>query len=412
MKQNIDRRDFLRQGMLAAAGALAVPAGVRAAVLHAGGSWGFGRTEAPRKVIVLGAGLAGLSAGYELTRAGHDVRLLEAQERPGGRVLTLRGFDGGHYGDAGAARIPDDHQWTLRYVKEFRLPLLPFYPEAGLFVRQRRGRRAEVGWDAFRDSVEDSVGVSLGEGRTWHKIEGGNDLLPRAFAEKLAGKVTYGAPAVRVEQDSGGVRVTFRRGGAAETWAADYAVCAIPFAVLGRVEFAPALSEQKRKVRDQLSYDMASRAFLQCRGRFWERGRLNGFAVTDLPAEFWPSTFGQPGAGAILQAYVRHFTSLEWVKKPEAERVNAALALTEQILPGARADFERGAVKCWGEDEWAGCAWTHPSGPQLVAAGAPEGRVHFAGEHASPYASWMNGALESGNRAARAVEEAARAEAA
>jgi monoamine oxidase len=377
---------------MAAAATLFVPAHVRAKVT-------------PRKVIVLGAGLAGLSAGYELKRAGHDVRLIEARERPGGRVLTLRNFDGGHYADAGAARIPDNHEWTLRYVKEFRLRLLPFYPGAGLFARLKRRRRSEVGWDEFSDAVEESVGIELGDGRGWHKIEGGNDLLPRAFAERLAGKVTYSAPVSRVEQDASGVRVTFMREGRAETLAADHVICAIPFAVLRRVEFAPALSEQKRKVRDQMAYEFASRAFMQTRGRFWERNGANGFAVTDLPAEFWPSTFGQPGAGAVLQAYVRHSTSLEWMKKAEGERIAASLALTEQVLPGVRADFERGVVKCWGEDAWAGCAWTHPTGPQLVAVNAPEGRIHFAGEHASIYASWMNGALESGNRAARAVEE-------
>ena len=395
MNHSIPRRDFLKQGALAAA----------ALVVHARA----GTTSAPRKVVVLGAGLAGLSAGYELAKAGHDVTLLEAQERPGGRVLTLRTFDEGLYADAGAARIPDGHEWTLRYVKEFGLRLAPFYPDAGLFVQLRRGRRREVDWKKFRDAVEDSVGVELGDGKGWHRIDGGNDLLPRAFADRLAGKVVYGAPVSKVEQDSGGARVTFSRGGAAETLAADYVVCAIPFAVLKRVEFAPQLSERKRKVRDQLTYEHASRAFLQMRARYWERGRANGFAVADLPAEIWPSTFGQPGTRAVLQAYVRHHTSLDWEKRGEAERVAAALGLAEQALPGARAAFERGAAKCWGEDEWAGCAWTHPAPIQLVAVGAPEGRVHFAGEHTSLYASWMNGALESGNRAARAVDEAARA---
>ena len=404
MRQKIGRRDFLRQGACAAAAALAVPAGVRAAHPR-----GFGRAYAPRKVVVLGAGLAGLAAGYELTKAGHDVRVLEAQERPGGRVLTLRGFDGAHYADAGAARIPEEHEWTLRYVKEFGLPLAPFYPEAGLFVRLKKRRRAEVNWKKFRDAVEDSVGVILGEARSWHKIDGGNDLLPRAFAERLAGRITYGAPVSKVEQDSGGVRVTFGRGGAAETLAADYAVCAIPFAVLNRVEFAPPLSERKRKVRDQLTYELASRAFIQTRGRYWEAGRTNGFAVTDLPAEIWPASFGQTGARGLLQSYLRHGASLEAAKLDAAGRIAASLERMEQVLPGAGENFESGASKFWHEDEWARGAWgLAEDDEELARVVRPEGRTHFAGEHASRWPSWMQGALESGHRAAREVAEAAR----
>src|SRR3954469_3791924 len=105
MKKNLLRRDFLKQGAFAAAAAFVAPARMGTAQVLTGSQTGLGRTSAPRKVVILGGGLAGLSAGYELTRAGHDVKVLEAQERPGGRVLTLRAFDEGLYGDAGAARI-------------------------------------------------------------------------------------------------------------------------------------------------------------------------------------------------------------------------------------------------------------------------------------------------------------------
>jgi monoamine oxidase len=396
---------FLKRGALAAAG-LCVPARVYANA----GDVSFAREGAARKVVVLGAGLAGLSAAYELGAAGHEVKVVEAQSRAGGRVLTLRVFDGGMYADAGAARIPNDHEWTMRYVRAFGLRLLPFYPESGLFARVRRGVRKEVDLNGFADAVEQEVGIEVGDGKAWHKIEGGNDLLPRAFAEKLGDKVIYEAPVSKVEQDSTGARVTFARGGKEETVAADYVVCAIPFAVLKRVEFRPALSEKKRRVRDQLSYDFASRAFLQTRSPFWERSRANGFAVTDLPAEIWPSTFGQRASRAVMQLYVRHGTSLEWSKLGTDARVADALARMEQAAPGARAAFERGEVKCWGEDAWTGCAWTHPSPPQLVDVVAPEGRIHFAGEHSSVYASWMNGALDSGNRAAREIMRRVKAE--
>ncbi len=88
---------------------------------------GLERREGERKrVVVIGAGLAGLVAGYELKRLGHDVVILEAQNRVGGRVHTLRSFAPGLYAEAGAMRIPRAHGLTIRYCEEFGLPLRPF----------------------------------------------------------------------------------------------------------------------------------------------------------------------------------------------------------------------------------------------------------------------------------------------
>ncbi|WP_375160833.1 FAD-dependent oxidoreductase [Bradyrhizobium sp. RDT46] len=81
-----------------------------------------------RRVVVLGAGLAGLTAAYKLKSQGYDVIVLEGQNRVGGRVLTVRdGFEAGGHAEMGATRIFSTHTATLRYVNLFELgPLVPY----------------------------------------------------------------------------------------------------------------------------------------------------------------------------------------------------------------------------------------------------------------------------------------------
>ena len=91
-----------------------------------------------KKIVVLGAGVAGMTAGYELSKAGYDVTILEARSFAGGRCQTARkgfkltelggetqtcDFDDGLYINHGPWRIPYHHQSTLHYTKEFNVPL-------------------------------------------------------------------------------------------------------------------------------------------------------------------------------------------------------------------------------------------------------------------------------------------------
>jgi monoamine oxidase len=93
-----------------------------------------GRAPHNTKVLILGAGLAGLSAAYELQKLGYDTEVLEARTRIGGRCISVRrgfaseeegatagqtcSYDEGLYLNAGPMRIPHTHTATLDYCRE------------------------------------------------------------------------------------------------------------------------------------------------------------------------------------------------------------------------------------------------------------------------------------------------------
>lgn len=117
-------------------------------VLKAGGTMiaglaGSGTAlAAKKKVIVMGAGIAGLSCAYELKRRGHDVTLLEASGRAGGHVRTLHDpFADGLYADIGAEHFyyPGYTEYW-RYLNEFSLTAIP-YPRRDHMVRFLNGER-------------------------------------------------------------------------------------------------------------------------------------------------------------------------------------------------------------------------------------------------------------------------------
>jgi monoamine oxidase len=203
--------------------------------------------------------------------------------------------------------------------------------------------------------------------------------------------------------------VFFDDGGSQHSASSDYVVCAVPFSVARRLEFSPRLSVQKTGAIEKLPYESVTRIYLQCRERYWLREGLSGFADTDHPLEMWDATYGQTGARGILMSYIRGPRAHELAGVSEAKQLQFGLTAAEEVYAGARKAFERGFVKVWEADSWARGAVAYLRPGQVLTLEAhiarPEGRIHFAGEHASSLRGWMQGALESGRRVAREIDQ-------
>ena len=133
-------------------------------------------------VLILGAGLAGMTAAYELRRAGYKCTIVEARHRAGGRNWTLRAgdtvnelghptqtcqFDTGLYFNPGPARIPGHHQALLGYCKQFDIPM-------EVFVNANRG--------AFFHEPQSFNGQPVQARRVHHDANGGiAELLAKAI---------------------------------------------------------------------------------------------------------------------------------------------------------------------------------------------------------------------------------------
>ncbi len=351
-------------------------------------------------VIVVGAGLSGLVAAYELDRAGHDVRVVEARNEAGGRAQTLREpFDDGLIAETGPARIPPDHDLTLGYIDHFGIETSPFYTQEGeyLIVSDPENRHRET------------PGVFLRGGRdAWLKIPGGTDALPIAFAEALGDRVRTGSPVTRVVRNETGVVATFGSGNAAEELRGSHLICTVPLPVIDKIVFEPGLSEAKRAAFAATSYADVTRVYVQYAKRSWESDGLNGWGLSyvDGYQEIWHPTWNQKGPRGILMSYMFGNMAREVAAMDPGAIVPGFIDRFDGLFPGSREVAEHGTHFAWEHQPWIGAAFAQYDPPfsEHPELASPEGPIHFAGEHASDHRGWMQGALQSGLRAAKEID--------
>lgn len=448
------------------------------------------RSERPQRVIVVGAGMAGLVAAYELLRAGHDPLILEARQRVGGRVHTLREpFSYGLHAEGGAMRIPGAHDLSMAYIEKWGLKTFPFTannPKCYCYVRGKRHRIDQFGakieqlgfelsenergktpaqlWEAaiqpmiarirqeshtaWPEVIAKYDGYSVrefAEAQGWSEdaiellglilnqesqmnvaflellreevgdhyrdtvqIEGGMDRLPCAFLPDLRDRIHFGARMTAIDQDTTSVTVHYRTllGDAHVT--GDYALITLPFPVLRHIRVLKPFSVGKQRAIRQLHYDSATKVFLQCRRRFWEEDDdiSGGVTVTDLPVRniYYPEHGRDTGRGVLLASYTWSDEARQWGALPPANRIIRAAENVAEIHPQSAEEFEGGTSIVWDQDPFAGGAFAlfYPDQETVLFEHivAPEGRIHFAGEHTTRTHAWIQGAIESGLRAA------------
>jgi monoamine oxidase len=463
----MNRREFLQYLGVTSGGAVAYRAmtllGLTPSSASAGRAFNLAHTGEPKgqRVLILGAGLAGLCAAYELRKLGYECRVLEARPRPGGRCLTVRNgheevetdgtsqvarFDEGIYFNPGPTRVPQDHL-TLDYCRELRVAVEPFINVNDAAYQVHAGKRmrmrdanpaaangADVGELLAKVSNQDRLDQPLsgaerdallqllrgggmgGDPRTrqlvMFQIAGGVDRFSQAFAERLAPHVEYGARVTEIRQPEKGARgVTVRyldRDNAPRDAGGDWCVCTIPPPVLKSIDAD--FSDDMRRAIAGVEFASAAKVGLQFKRRFWEQDDriFGGISQTDqcITQVLYPSYGWLGGKGLVVGCYNYGEHARAIGALTPAQRIERVLSEGEQVHPQSRKEFEHGFSMCWDRIPFTLGGWA-ADGRATKRITEPDGRIYLAGEHCTMMGGWMAGALES----ARAVVEAVHARA-
>jgi monoamine oxidase len=437
-----------------------------------------------KTVTVIGAGLAGLSAAYDLQRAGWKVTVLEARERVGGRVYSVRSFSNGLVAEAGGEFIDDNHTRMLALAKQFDLKL------GG--VGSWQGQEGDWGsfggksgpmsdakiWGTDLHSEIEKVWVAVSElgkhvpnpdqpqtareanhldrqsAADWlealdahplaknyfiqhirseyttepecfslldlarnaamyygtlerqpnWRVIGGNDLIPRALADALP-DVRLSTVVTSISALADGVIVAHRIGNSYRTISSAFAILAVPLTTARLIKFDPPLPSAHRRMVDEVSYGAVTKVMIEYRKRFWNDRGWNGRLATDAPIVYtWHATSHIENEHGILTAYTGGAPAGKLAALSDEERIRLAVAEVEKVFPGSSELIEHTATVAWPNELYTRGSYMALAPGEVTAHWhtlfEPAGRLFFAGEHATAIQGFMEGALESGQRAA------------
>ena len=235
-------------------------------------------------------------------------------------------------------------------------------------------------------------------------VEGGAMRLPEAMAARLAEPVRLGETLTRLENNAGGVRLQCASGMEIE---ADAAILTLPVPALRRIEFSPALPAGQQQAIDTVVFNKASIAWLEASPEGWE--------ASGIPGSIWSNAaFGRLFArrdaatgNSLITAWVNGDDCDRYDTLPQDEAGELLLQDIARAWPGASGNLQLHALVRWAADPFSGGTWPAWSPGQIgryfEALRQPANGVFFAGEHTASEFSGMEGAFESGERAAGEV---------
>ena len=394
---------------------------------------------------MIGAGFAGLAAADALVEAGADVTVLDARDRVGGRVHSRRLLNGAVI-ELGADFFEADHYVLRGYARRFGLAIvsrgmrysereprgvettseavaevaelaramllrrldgpplsvaalldsLDVDPDAREAVRSRVEVSSAHGADDVDARVLGHFGSSFG-GPESDRIVEGNDGIARGLAASLGNRIRLSTPAESIGRDAEGVVVHTARG----EFVADYAIVALPAAVLKTLPFEPALPADKRAALARLPIATAAKLFVPL------TAPAEPSATLSVPERYWAWTaLGADGAVTpVVNCFAGSPAAVERLRVGEGPAT--WVASLRQLRPDLALDAAGAVVSTW-DDPWAQGAYAVSSPALQVgdeeAICRTEGRIVFCGEHtAGADSGLMEGALRSGLRAAEVV---------
>lgn len=246
-----------------------------------------------------------------------------------------------------------------------------------------------------------------------YRIAGGNDRLSAALAVVLGERVRLGCELVAVSQRGRRVRASVKSGRQTSQLQADYLVIALPATLLRRVPITPALPPRQHEAIARLKYGRGTKTLIQYPRRFWRSpGRSRAFGSPLAFGAVWDANEEQRGRAGILALLAGGSASDATADTITKDGV-AGLTRSLEWLGSRNTAAIASAYFRWESDTWArgGYAMFDPTFDPALRGwlAQPFGRIFFAGEHTSiAWQGYMNGAVESGRRAAAEVAAAHR----